>query len=112
MPVSLLIFLLVPEAAKHKSTWKSLKFGSCSVMPACASAPKASVDAAELHGMIADWQSAGCPDIAGLTGVFVPPNALIAVKPNVVSADVLFENSMLPLKWEWVASGSVRAPLR
>lgn len=40
MPVSLLIFLLVPKLP-HKSTWKSsLKLPSCSVMPACAGASK------------------------------------------------------------------------
>ena len=58
---------------------------------------KASTDAAELHGMIAGWQSTRLPERAG--------RRCAAVKPNVVSADVLFEEFRGHLKWVGRRSG-------
>jgi len=57
LPVSLLIFLLVPEAA----TQKHLEILS-EIAELLSDAPlreriKCSTDAAELHGLIASWQS-------------------------------------------------------
>ena len=57
MPVSLLIFLLVPEAATQKHLEILSEIAELLSDASLRERLKASVDAAELHGMIADWQS-------------------------------------------------------
>ena len=110
-PVNLLIFLLVPEAA----TQKHLEILS-EIAELLSDAPlrekiKASTDAAELHQLIATWQSAQ-PALAPCCAAR-PRLRPAAMKPTVVSADVLFEDHRAQLKWEWVAGlGRLRAPLR
>lgn len=57
MPVSLLIFLLVPEAATQKHLEILSEIAELLSDASLRERLKASVDAAELHGMIAGWQS-------------------------------------------------------
>ena len=57
MPVSLLIFLLVPEAATQKRLESLSEIAELLSDASLRERLKASVDAAELHGMIAGWQS-------------------------------------------------------
>ena len=56
-PVSLLIFLLVPEAATQKHLEILSEIAELLSDASLRERLKASVDAAELHGMIAGWQS-------------------------------------------------------
>ena len=57
-PVGLLIFLLVPEAATQKHLEILSEIAELLSDGALRERLKASTDAAELHGMIAGWQSA------------------------------------------------------
>ena len=56
MPVSLLIFCWCRRPPR-KSTWKSSEIAELLSDASLRERLKASVDAAELHGMIAGWQS-------------------------------------------------------
>ena len=56
-PVGLLIFLLVPEAATQKHLEILSEIAELLSDASLRERLKASVDAAELHGMIAGWQS-------------------------------------------------------
>ena len=57
LPVGLLIFLLVPEAATQKHLEILSEIAELLSDSALRERLKASTDAAELHGMIAGWQS-------------------------------------------------------
>lgn len=57
-PVSLLIFLLVPEAATQKHLEILSEIAELLSDPVLRARLVASQDAAELHGLIAQWQSA------------------------------------------------------
>jgi PTS system nitrogen regulatory IIA component len=95
--VNLLIFLLVPEAAtqKHLEILSEIAelLSDASLREKLAAAP----DASALHDLIAGWQSA----VPGCLSRRFPREQ--AVKPTVVSADVLFEEFRSRLHWEWVA---------
>ena len=57
LPVTLMIFLLVPEAATQKHLEILSEIAELLSDSALREQLKASTDAAELHGMIAGWQS-------------------------------------------------------
>jgi PTS system nitrogen regulatory IIA component len=57
MPVGLLIFLLVPEAATQKHLEILSEIAELLSDPACASASRPAPTPRVLHGMIAGWQS-------------------------------------------------------
>ena len=57
LPVGLLIFLLVPEAATQKHLEILSEIAELLSDSALREKLKACADAAELHGMIAGWQS-------------------------------------------------------